>query len=83
MQAGPQGRPLLVCALWVSLAGLACTLSAHGQNAKKPKNKIELAKQAEDTFLDGIRADILGNTEKLLRQYHSKMHNLHSENLFF
>jgi tetratricopeptide (TPR) repeat protein len=42
---------------------------SFAQNAKKPRSKVELAKQAEDTFLDGIRADILGNTEKAIYFY--------------
>jgi len=48
-----------------------CLLAPHAQaqNAKKPRNKTELAKQAEDTFLDGIRADLLGNTEKAIYYY--------------
>lgn len=57
------GRLLLVLAL----AGLGVG-SAWAQKPRK-KDKESLARQGEEVFMDGMRADILGNTEKAIYFY--------------
>ncbi len=65
-QAGPQGRPLPFVLLALGLL-LACVAPAWAQKpGKKAPDKATLARQAEETFIDGMRADILGNTEKAI-----------------
>ena len=59
------GRPVLFAAL----AMMFWLGTAPAQAQKNKRNKEEATLQAEEVFLDGVRADMLGNTEKAIYYY--------------